>query len=204
EALEQKIFGFDESGEPESCAVARHSFPLLSAGALWKMCCDPLRYDGFGSSSCFPELQGWHSRLCCSGLQEPANIIPGLWASLLDGTLQPQQQPSRWVNATRLLFVTYHKSGTTLSLALQSSVHLRRWVLGREGLADAGDGDWLRTLWTRTSPGFQRGMHQYQTRRGRLILMISPNEMVEPEIHDLILEGHAKLVHVVRKPTELL
>ena len=33
-----------------------------------------------------------------SVLQEPANIIPDLWASLADGTLQPQQQ---YIGGTR-------------------------------------------------------------------------------------------------------
>ena len=76
-----------------------------------EICCDPLRYDGFGSISCFSlqGLQGWKARRCCSALEPLGD----------DGSCLPS--PFWWSKHPRLnLFFQFRPAQTFSSLSLWS------------------------------------------------------------------------------------
>ncbi|CAL1128476.1 unnamed protein product [Cladocopium goreaui] len=168
---------------------------------LWQTCCDPSRYDGFGSVSCFTSrgLQGWEARRCCS-LLEPGNFTAELWRSLLRrrrGTRMPSTAP----NASSFILVAYHKSGATLSMALLTRPRMRRLLLGSSSVSIS----WARSLWTATSPSFQRGVFLQEGPRRMMSYWIAPSQMAHPEIlNDYLIPGDARVVHMVRKPSELI
>ena len=170
---------------------------------LWKICCDLVRYDGFGSEECFgSELQGWEARRCCSSLQD-RNLTTRLWARVLFPTdirsVKPVSQ-----NISRFAIVAYHKSGATLSYVIATLPELSLLLLGR-GFRNFG---WAKSYSTSHIPTYQGGVY-LQTHRSlqqRVITYwLSPMEMRREEISsNYLVPGLGKAVHMVRKPSDMV
>ncbi|CAK9083269.1 unnamed protein product [Durusdinium trenchii] len=191
-------------GSAESLASCPSS---LSPRDVWKTCCNPWRYDGFGSDQCFTAVQGWQARRCCSAL-EPENFTSRAWRSLFRTGLGPWNAAGAAevfgssLNSTGSILVVYHKSGATLSYALQRLPELLRLLLGPETLRWGAR--WQRLFYTPSSPAYQRSLLVNQNAHGRsMIYAVAPSETAAPEVTKHVLKGHNhRLVHMVRKPSD--
>ena len=155
-----------------SCQMSQEVKPSNT----WMTCCNPLRYDGFGSSSCFP-IQGWHARRCCS-LLEPKNFTHQMWTWLLrsgSSIAKRWKQPSGISNPTGFITAVYHKSGSTLAYSLlHGTKELSTLLVGRP---DNDRSQWTRNLWTNTNPSFQRAVFVQQGQKHWMMYSVAPSEM---------------------------
>ena len=169
---------------------------------LWRKCCNPIFYEGFGSESCFTAegRQGWEARRCCSALA-PKNLTTNLFTHLFFGDAITYSRNSPLFNFSSFIVVPYHKSGATLSYALVSDRKMRRFLLGNQSKTQG----WVKHMSTSAAGTFQNGYHQWTGLSKKILYWLGPNELGDSQVlRHFLVTGVGRIVHMVRRPSDLI
>ncbi|CAK9036296.1 Uncharacterized protein SCF082_LOCUS21667 [Durusdinium trenchii] len=186
-------------------------------------CCDPAKFDSLGHEKCFPEWPSWPVRICCAHHLSKPSYFKAAWKvlalSIFDDEVLEEDRPRPPVQNQVKGIMAYHKSGVTLSTELVGNVvpgPLTRLLLKDPEekvmvphdfhVTKFGDHNSPRGGRPVITPFFQAFTRTFSDlyTQDMIIHFSNPLKSREPQFQDFMRQGAGKLLHLVRRPSDMI